>query len=598
MEQTFMRYISPLRATGHRPEAQNRIPRRPQRPGGSEAEAERQGDVVTRDRSIVETAPGHGLPGIGIHAEEELVLRVAVHGVLVGQVEHRRTRKREAYTGRQVVAFGSHRAVEVEALVLEHRGGVPAADTEGQHGQRLEFEARTYGVGRTEVVLELEFVLFGLDDEPGLSVGHVLHPDAVVPVAFVVHGDDGKGAERIGSAEQQARRRDELPAVGSVVGEHRRAVGVDLAARVRGVGDRRLDVGRIGAVERIEGRRMVGYTQTQPRHGAHDGADLEVQAAAVEHRLLVERGIVELRGERRPVAVHGGTVVEILLLVGDPRLLVDALDAERGADVEYVVDVGAQGDLELVDRSRIGHIDRMDGRCVVADHVGHHLVTGLARHEAVVAQDRRPEVGHVVIAERPVLVREDPVVGQLLAEDVGQRGHGLSRCGVVDRLRGVGVARIEVGDPVESDAERHAHQRTRGALEDVERRADVGEREAGPVVALPRQGIRGLALRHREHRRQRDLAAAVHAQTGRVDRHGRHVGAERSEGPAERHGTSRPEIRGTRQRGEILGQHQVVAEHQPAKLHRRLLCGGRHGHQAGDGSQQTDYDSFHVPILL
>lgn len=49
MEQTFMRYISPLRATGHRPEAQNRIPRRPQRPGGSEAEAERQGDVVTRN---------------------------------------------------------------------------------------------------------------------------------------------------------------------------------------------------------------------------------------------------------------------------------------------------------------------------------------------------------------------------------------------------------------------------------------------------------------------------------------------------------------------------------------------------------------------
>lgn len=49
MEQTFMRYISPLLATGHRPEAQNRIPRRPQRPGGSEAEAERQGDVVTRD---------------------------------------------------------------------------------------------------------------------------------------------------------------------------------------------------------------------------------------------------------------------------------------------------------------------------------------------------------------------------------------------------------------------------------------------------------------------------------------------------------------------------------------------------------------------
>ena len=47
MEQTFMRYISPLRATGHRPEAQNRIPRRPQR--RSEAEAERQGDVVTRD---------------------------------------------------------------------------------------------------------------------------------------------------------------------------------------------------------------------------------------------------------------------------------------------------------------------------------------------------------------------------------------------------------------------------------------------------------------------------------------------------------------------------------------------------------------------
>ena len=44
-----MRYISPLRATGHHPEAQNRIPRRPQRTGGSEAEAERQGDVVTRN---------------------------------------------------------------------------------------------------------------------------------------------------------------------------------------------------------------------------------------------------------------------------------------------------------------------------------------------------------------------------------------------------------------------------------------------------------------------------------------------------------------------------------------------------------------------
>ena len=226
----------------------------------------------------------------------------------------------------------------------------------------------------------------------------------------------------------------------------------------------------------------------------------------------------------------------------------------------------------------------MNGRCVVADHVGHHLVTDLTRHEAVVAQDRRPEVGHIAIAERPVLIREDPVVGQLLAEDVGQRGHGLSRCGVVDRLRGVGIACIEVGDPVESDAECHAHQRTRGALEDVERRTDVGKRETDPVIALPRQGSCGLAMRHREHRRQRDLAAAVHAQTGWVDRHGRHVGAERSKGPAERHGPCRPEIRGTRQRGKILGQHQVVTEHQPAELHRRRLCGGRHGHQAGDGS--------------
>lgn len=108
-------------------------------------------------------------------AEEELILRVVIPAYWLGRIRAPSCAKRDYRPS--VVTFGSHRTVEVEVLVLKHRGGVPAADTKGQHGRRLELEAHT-AFRRTEVVLELEFVYSGLDDESGLSIRHVLTPIA------------------------------------------------------------------------------------------------------------------------------------------------------------------------------------------------------------------------------------------------------------------------------------------------------------------------------------------------------------------------------------------------------------------------------------
>ena len=156
-----------------------------------------------------------------------------------------------------------------------------------------------------------------------------------------------------------------------------------------------------------------------------------------------------------------------------------------------------------------------------------------------------------------------PICGELLPEDIGDGRHqlvGLRR--VVTRLRGERIAGIEIRDTVHADTERKARERAGRTLENIERHTDVGKSEAGLVIAHPRRRALRLAMGDRQQRCERELVAAVHAQPGRVDRHRRKVGAQRSESPAHPHHARRTERMRSGKRGEIGRHHQVIVVRQ------------------------------------
>src|SRR5699024_8089063 len=123
-------------------------------------------------------------------------------------------------------------------------------------------------------------------------------------------------------------------------------VGIHLRLLRLVVVERRFDIAFVGAVERIERRRVERDAQTQTRRRTHDHADLEIHAAAVEDRLLIEPRIVELRTDVFARTVHRrrriarGIEIAVLLLIIDALLPVHALESERGAYVDDIAEVG------------------------------------------------------------------------------------------------------------------------------------------------------------------------------------------------------------------------------------------------------------------
>jgi len=161
-------------------------------------------------------------------------------------------------------------------------------------------------------------------------------------------------------------------------------------------------------------------------------AQFEIDARTVEHRFLVEVGVVQLRFEQVACRVgRRAVVVAVILAVVDARGLVYALDADRGADIDDVVQIGARRDGELVDRTRIDDVHVMEDRRVAADAVGNIgglflLCLGIgievaADHKTVVTQHCRPVIGIDIIAQFVVAVGKDAGLSELLPEDVGDR---------------------------------------------------------------------------------------------------------------------------------------------------------------------------------
>ena len=401
------------------------------------------------------------------------------------------------------------------------------------------------------------------------AFGHVLHTDTVVPLAFIVDRHDGQVAERVRSAEQQPRRRHEIPAVAADIVLPRRRIEIILIVFRFIIDQVRFDVGTVTAVEPVVGRSVERHTHAQAGHGAHDDTQFEIHAAAVDLRFLIEAHVIELRIERGTVLIDRrgrmavGIEITVLFLIGHAHLLVDAAYADRGSDIDDVVEIGPHRNGEFVDRALAHDIHRVHHRSVTANAVGHPLPAYVADQVAIIAENGRPVPGIPVISQIALIIGENTILPELLPEDIGDGRHqlvGLRR--VVTRLRGERIAGIEIRDTVHADTERKARERAGRTLENIERHTDVGKSEAGLVIAHPRRRALRLAMGDRQQRCERELVAAVHAQPGRVDRHRRKVGAQRSESPAHPHHARRTERMRSGKRGEIGRHHQVIVVRQ------------------------------------
>ena len=461
---------------------------------------------MTRLFGIVQAAVSLHLAAVLVFAEEKLVGRLFLGHVLVGHVQHRITPEVDPEAARNVVALVDARRIVILLPVLEHRIGITAAQAHGKDRQGTHFDACPQGIRTFVIILELGLVRFGV--EIG-AFGHVLHTDAVVPLAFVVDRHDGEVAERVRSAEQQPRRRYEIPAVAADIVLPRRRIEIILVVFRFIIDQVRFDVGTVTAVEPVVGRRMERHTHTQAGHGAHDDTRFEIHAAAVDLRFLIEAHVIELRIERSTVLVDrirgisGGIEITVLFLIGHAHLLVDAAYADRGSDINDIVEIGPHRNGEFVDRALAHDIHRVPYRSVAADAVGHPLPAYVADQIAVIAEDSRPVPGIVIVAQITVLIRENPILPELLPEDIGDGRHqlvGLRR--IVTRLRGERIAGIEIRDTVHADTERKARERAGRTLKNIERHTDVGKSEAGLVIAHPRRRALRLAMGDRQQRRE------------------------------------------------------------------------------------------------
>ena len=121
-------------------------------------------------------------------------------------------------------------------------------------------------------------------------------------------------------------------------------------------------------VERIIGRGVDRRTQTQIGRRTVDDTRLEIDARTLHDHALVEFPPEELiiqSGIAVSVGPRAGIVV--LFTVIDVFALVDALNAERRADIDLVVDVGADRQRVLPDRTAALQLREMPHFGVVPD---------------------------------------------------------------------------------------------------------------------------------------------------------------------------------------------------------------------------------------
>ena len=89
---------------------------------------------------------------------------------------------------------------------------------------------------------------------------------------------------------------------------------------------------------------MESHADTQAGQGPCGEAQLEIHAAAVHLHLLIEIHHIELLGERIAAAVVSDAVrieIAVFLLIGHAQFLMYALNADRRAEVEDIVDISA-----------------------------------------------------------------------------------------------------------------------------------------------------------------------------------------------------------------------------------------------------------------
>lgn len=147
-----------------------------------------------------------------------------------------------------------------------------------------------------------------------------LHP--VVPDPLVVRRDQSYARQRVGDARQESGR-----GVDIVLVQRARTVQQFAARRVLVVGRHPLDVFFVDADQR---RRMHGYADAQVFDGPDDGAELEVDARAVE----VQRADIVHSVERKRVVVVCFRIVVVVAVE-------NVLNADGESQIEDVLDVEA-----------------------------------------------------------------------------------------------------------------------------------------------------------------------------------------------------------------------------------------------------------------
>ena len=215
--------------------------------------------------------------------------------MLIAKVECRAADS-HAHTCRDAVGAIGQRAVVVEALVVaQHSVGHAIAGTQSQHRQRLNLRTHTQRVRALEVILELLAVHLR---NVVKSCRDVLHADAVVPVALVIHRQHSHVSERVRRSEHQSRRRSEVPRIGCHVVQHGCGVacGVEVGTHIC----------LIAALESVICGGMHRHAQAQRGDGTVDRAELEVHARTLDIDRLI---VVHPRGGCRELiarAIDGG----------------------------------------------------------------------------------------------------------------------------------------------------------------------------------------------------------------------------------------------------------------------------------------------------
>ena len=273
-------------------------------------------------------------------------------------------------------------------------------------------------------------------------------------------------------------------------------------------------------------------------------------------------------------------------------LLVVEHDEDTMRASDFIVDIGAHRQHILADRAFAPqHRVVVDAR-IVPDPCRFPrpgiVGIGLVDQKPAVSQHRIPILG---------IVRPNPVARTAV------RIKFVFRDAVPLQLTGIGVADgralvlphepivvVEIGDAVVAEADIEADERAR-TLISVDHDTDVGHRKAVARIAPVLRGV-ALAAREGHHRRDRNVAVAVHAQPRRVDRHRREVGAQRGESPRHGHGARRAEVELRLREFDHIGRHQQVLVHQKSAPLLSRSPGRRRG------GRKRDYQSFHSRLHI